>query len=144
MPMYLNAPLQTMERVYEQICDGETPWVALGDFLNEWFIYCSDRRAELVADPIVLRKRATLKELQWATFIAASVEYLCWIYDLTCPHWAYKSCFQLKEPWYHALYLHEDVRAHLEHTTPEPFKRRNIYCGDRVYLDKRAVISRPV
>jgi hypothetical protein len=44
--------LQTMRMTYQQISMGERPWNALGDFLNYWFGYATDRRGELVQDPI--------------------------------------------------------------------------------------------
>lgn len=34
------------------------------------------------------------------------------------------------------------MQASLEETTLEPFRRRNIYCGDRLYLDKEEAIAR--
>ena len=44
--------LQTMQTTYQLITQGERPWNALGDFLNYWFGYAADRRAELVREPI--------------------------------------------------------------------------------------------
>ncbi len=143
MPMFLDDPLQTMAAAYEEMRMGEDPWVALGNFMNDWFLYATDQRAQLVAAPPVLTEDATLEERRWATFIAASVEYLCEQYAVPCPVWAHDPRFCLDAPWYHALYVHEDVRARLERTTPEAFKRRQIYCGDRVYLDKREILSLP-
>ena len=33
----------TMALTYQAICQGERPWVALGNFMNEWFDYAIDR-----------------------------------------------------------------------------------------------------
>lgn len=141
MPMRLQDPLQTMARAYEDICAGEDPWVALGNFINEWFIYAADRRAVLVAEEPRSRQNPTPEEHRWACFIAASVEYLCQQHAVPYPSWVHEhaSRYQLEDPWYDVLYLNEEIRAWLEETTPEPFRKRNIYCGDRVYLDKRDV-----
>jgi len=141
--MFLNDPLYTMAYAYEQIQAGEEPWVELGDFMNEWFVYSVERRAELVAEAPDLPEKPTSEEYRWACFIAASVEYLCQTYAIPCPSWVHEKSYQLEEPWYDVIYLHDDARARLERTTPEPFKRRNIFCGDRVYLDKNEVLSRP-
>ncbi len=46
--------LQTMALTYEEIVQGERPWTALGNFMNDWFEYAKDKRPQLVADPIVL------------------------------------------------------------------------------------------
>ena len=46
--------LHTMAATFQDICQGEQPWIALGNFMNEWFDYAKDRRAELVAIPLSL------------------------------------------------------------------------------------------
>ena len=38
--------LQTMALTYQEICQGEQLWVALGNFMNDWFDYARDRRVE--------------------------------------------------------------------------------------------------
>jgi hypothetical protein len=143
MPMRIYDPLQTMARAYEEICAGEEPWVALGNFINEWFMYATDRRAELVAEAPVEGPVPTPEEHRWACFIAASVEYLCQQYAIPYPPWVHEhpDCYRLAEPWYDTLYLDEEIRAWLEETTPEPFRKRNIYCGERLYVDKREVVA---
>jgi hypothetical protein len=44
--------LQTMTQAYQQICGGEEPWIALGNFRNAWYGYAKDRRAALVSEPL--------------------------------------------------------------------------------------------
>src|SRR5258708_39549799 len=39
--------LQTMTQAYRQICGGEEPWIALGNFRNAWYGYAKDRRVAL-------------------------------------------------------------------------------------------------
>jgi hypothetical protein len=46
--------LQTMALTYAEICRGEEPWVALGNFMSDWFDHAKDRREQLVAEPITL------------------------------------------------------------------------------------------
>ena len=129
--------LQTMAVTYKEICDGERPWVALGNFMNDWFDYAKDRRAQLVTDPISLPESLTTHTQRWAVFCAASVEWLCAKYKIACPSWVHNPIFHLPEPWFDSLGADKpEVRARLREKTPEPFARRNIFCGDRVFANK--------
>ncbi len=40
--------VQTIARAYQQICAGEEPWIALGNFRNAWYGYAKDNRLALV------------------------------------------------------------------------------------------------
>jgi hypothetical protein len=71
--------LQTMALTYQEICQGERPWVALGNFMNDWFDYAKDRRTQLVVDPIFLPESPNSEALRWAAFCTASVEWLCFL-----------------------------------------------------------------
>jgi hypothetical protein len=129
--------LQTMAFTYQEICQGERPWVALGNFMNDWFDYAKDRRAELVKTPIALPEKPTEEQFRWAVFCAASVEYLCTRYAVPCPAWVYNPLYMLSEPWFDAPMAHKpEVQAYLMEQTPEPFARRNIYCGNRMFNNK--------
>lgn len=129
--------LQTMAVTYKEICQGETPWVALGNFMNDWFDYAKEKRVQLVSDPISIPESLTTHTQIWATFCAASVEWLCQKYNVPCPSWVYNPLFYLPEPWFDSPGAHKpEVRARLMQKTPEPFTRRNIFCGDRVFANK--------
>jgi len=136
--------LQTMRMTYQQITKGERPWNALGDFLNYWFGYAPDRREELVQDPIQEPEDVTAELHQWAVFCAASVEYLCQRSGLPCPDWVTAPNYnRLSEPWFTGLGAHKpQVQARLLKETPEPFSRRNIYCGNRVFANKYELAER--
>jgi hypothetical protein len=54
------AIIQTMAWAYTQICAGEDPWTALGNFTNAWYGYAKDMRATLVSEPI----RTNLRTIQ--------------------------------------------------------------------------------
>ena len=97
-----------------------------------------DRRMELIATPLSLPEHSTEELLRWAVFCAASVDYLCTRAALPCPSWVHDSRFApLTEPWFHAPMAQKpSVRAYLLESTPEPFRRRNIYCGNRVFATK--------
>jgi hypothetical protein len=129
--------LQNMRVTYQQITQGERPWNALGDFLSYWFGYAPDRREELVKDPIQELEGAAPDLHQWAVFCAASVEYLCQHSGLPCPDWVTAPTYTLSEPWFMGLGAHKpQAQARLLQETPEPFSRRNIYCGNRVFANK--------
>ncbi|HEX3640810.1 MAG TPA: hypothetical protein VHV10_05930, partial [Ktedonobacteraceae bacterium] len=66
-----------------------------------------------------------------------SVEYLCERYGVPCPSWVHNSAYRLPEPWFDAPMAHKpEVRERLIQQTPEPFTRRNIYCGNRMFNNK--------
>jgi hypothetical protein len=129
--MYLNH-LQTMCLSFEEICQGQDPWIPLGNFMNDWYAYHADRRAELVADPLPARYPEEFHA--WAVFCAATVEWFCQRYDVPCPPWVFSEQYSLSEPWY--FHENERVRQRLLTTTPEVFTRRNIFCGNRMFLNK--------
>ncbi|QBD77092.1 hypothetical protein EPA93_14195 [Ktedonosporobacter rubrisoli] len=136
------AELQTIQMTYAQILQGERPWNALGDFLNYWFDYASDRRQEMVEDALVLPGTLTDETLRWAAFCSASVEYLCACYGLTCPAWVHDPAYVLPEPWFHGLGAQRPhVQMRLLHETPEAFSRRKIYCSPRLFANKYELAS---
>jgi len=129
--------LQTMSVAYQEICQGEEPWIALGNFMNDWFDYAKDKRAQLVADPLSLPKILTTDTHRWAAFCAASVEWLCERYHVPCPTWIDNPIFCLPEPWFDSPNANRpEIRQRLMEQTPEPFTRRNIYCGNRMFENK--------
>lgn len=122
---------QTAEETFSRISNGTTPWVAIGDFLDDWRTSAVQDRLELVNAPIA---HASTPELQkWAAFIAAMVEWLCWQDGLPFPEWTDQQGYILTEPWF--LYNGRNLRAWQLVATPALFKMRNIYGGDRM-LDR--------
>lgn len=129
--------LQTIEISYREICAGEDPWIPLGNFMNDFFGNYPDQRAELVKYPIHEPDEPTLDNHRWATFCVATIEYLCQKYAIPCPDWVNDPAYKLADPWYYSLGAHKPaVRERLERETPEPFTRRNIYCGNRMFINK--------
>lgn len=123
--------LHTISVAFQEICAGEDPWVALGNFLNYWWDYAKERRYALVADPL---PESPPEYQRWAAYCAASVEHLCHKYGEPCPQWVYDPKYVLPEPWYY--HPKEKVRNWLITTTPDEFKKRNIYSGNRMFLNK--------
>ena len=123
---------QTMAETFERIRGGTTPWVAIGDFLDDWKRTPKEQRAALVAEPIA--EVGDDRELQrWAALCAGIVEWLCWNDHLPFPTWTSDARYILPEPWF--LYPGWRLRAWQLATTPAPFKMRNIYGGDHM-LDR--------
>jgi hypothetical protein len=97
--------LQTMAVAYAEICRGEDPWIALGNFMNDWFDYAKDRREQLVTEPLSIPEPLTLDLHRWAAFCAASVEWLCQRYTVACPPWVHDPIYTLSTPWFYPLVL---------------------------------------
>lgn len=135
--------LQTITLAYREICEGEDPWIALGNFLHDFFGNFPDQREELIKDSIQEPPESTPDLQRWAVFCAASVEFLCQQYSIPCPDWVFNPAYTLPEPWFHspAAAYKPAVRARIERETPEPFTRRNVYCGNRVFLNKYEVVA---
>jgi hypothetical protein len=129
--------LQTFRRSFEQICQGEDPWLPLGNFMHQFFGYYKHLRSEMVCEPIEVPEDCSPEQFQWAVFCAASVEHLCKKYEISCPAWALQPRYILKQPWYYDINADlPEVQEDLRQTTPEEFSRRNIFCGNRVFNNK--------
>ncbi|SRR5579883_2739036 len=122
----------TVADAFEQICKGQDAWVAIGNFLNDWWYYAVEHRQKLIETP--LPSANTFDAKRWAAFCAAMVEWLCWQDDLVPPAWIAKECYVLSDPWFY--YEKWSRRPKLLTTTPAPFKMRNIFIGDRAFLHK--------
>jgi hypothetical protein len=136
--------LYTLADAYRNISAGAEPWVALNEFLHEWSDYADSQRTELIFEPLPTGASSGASEpatWPWAVFCAATADWLCERDGMQRPAWVDDPVYTLTAPWYcfdapGAAKPH--VRSHLEHTTPEPFRRRNIVCGDRVFATKYA------
>ena len=90
--------LHTMAQAYQQICAGEDPWTALGNFKNAWYDYARDNRAVLVSESLKKPYQDTEHMRHWAAFCGASVEFLCGCYGLACPAWVLDPTYTLATP----------------------------------------------
>ncbi len=131
--------VQTMALSYNAICQGERPWTALGDFLNEWWDYTKEDRNYLIAEAIIIPPAPTTDQMRWAAFCLATVEWLCLQDHRTCPVWVQEMNIVLSDPWYLAFHPdHPAVQNRLKQQTPMLFQRRNIYGGNRLFVNKYA------
>lgn len=114
---------------FQRLQQGENPWVALGDFLDDWRRSQQEDRLSLVTQP--LEEAITSDEQRWAALFAAAVEQLCVIEQLPVPDWAATPRYYLAEPWYPEART-ENLRRLLAETTPEIFKKHNVFGGDSI------------
>ena len=128
--------VQTIARAYQQICSGEEPWIALGNFRNAWYGYAKDYRFALVKDALAEPEQNTLQMRRWGAFCSASVEFLCHGYSILCPEWVHHQRYILTTPWWPEHAYNLSTRRQLMHTTPAPFVQRRIFCGNRLYQNK--------
>ncbi len=128
--------LATFRRCYSAICQGEEPWLGLGNMMHQWFGRYQEYRAELVREPLDLPTSPTPEQHRWAAFCAASVEYLCERAGLDVPAWALDERYKLAEPWYVDEVEGEEEEAELRDETPPAFARRLIYCEAQPYRNK--------
>jgi hypothetical protein len=131
-PLYRT---HTVAQTFEAICNNQTPWVAIGNFLNDWWYYAVDDRRSLIDE--LLPSASTCAAQRWAAFCAAMVEYLCTQENISFPEWTVQEQYILQEPWFY--YGDLDSRSWLLATTPAPFKMRNIFIGDRAFVHKGSV-----
>jgi hypothetical protein len=123
---------QTARETFDRILAGTTPWVAIGDFLDDWRRMAAEGRPTLVAEPIA-EAGDDIDHQRWAAFLAATVEWLCWQEKLSFPSWTGNAAYRLPDPWF--LYPGWRLRAWQLATTPAPYKMRNIFGGGHM-LDR--------
>ena len=125
-----QTPAQSAAETIERIRGGEPPWVAMGDFLDDWRRATPTRRRAMIRTPV--QPEGAQKLARWASLLAASVDRLCWIAEprMPAPAWVLDPRFILPEPWF--LLPGWRSRAHQLVDTPAAFKARNIFGGDRI------------
>ncbi|GAC1674551.1 MAG: hypothetical protein PVS3B1_14780 [Ktedonobacteraceae bacterium] len=128
----LPYPIHTIAEVAVQISQGEDPWFALGGFLHDWWCDAKDYRQDLITEPPA--PFATVEGRRWVALCAAVVEELCSRTAFPSPAWINRQDYILEQPWFYPSnpVQHDWLLA----TTPEAFRRRNIFIGGSVLDNK--------
>ena len=117
---------------FERLLAGrESPWTAVGNFLDSFYTADPPGRVALVATPLAAATDDAA--LRWAAFLAASTDWLVHRFGMERPDWVLRPEYILLEPWF--LYPEGALRISSLFLTPPPFKDRNIFCGDNA-LDR--------
>jgi len=118
---------QTAAETIRVIVKGVDPWLAIGQFLDDWRRTPVSLRIQLVGEPLSDVPSDTLR---WAALLAATVDFLCAEDQQPAPAWTKGPQYRLSEPWF--LYPGWRLRAWQLAETPVPFRMRNIFGGDRI------------
>ncbi|MBI2939486.1 MAG: hypothetical protein HYY04_03530 [Chloroflexi bacterium] len=118
---------QTAAETTQLIADGTDPWLAIGQFLDDWRRLAPSQRSPLVDEPI---PAVSGEAVRWAALLAAAVDWLCVQDGLPVPSWTSRREYRLARPWF--LYPGWRLRAWQLAETPTPFRMRNIFGGDRI------------
>ena len=132
--MTFRLKTQTLAMAYDELASGKEGFrVAMGNFMNAFFLYSVDSRQSLIDAPIQMPENPTEEQCGWAAFCAGAAEYLAKRYDIQCPAWAHDPAYSMPKPWYIVPNANQAMREDFQETAPEPFRRRNVFCSDHVF-----------
>lgn len=117
--------LSTVSQSFDRVRHGEDPWIAFGDFLDDWRRAEPDQRVLLVAEPVQTAERDPQR--RWAALFAAAVDWLCWTAEprVETPDWLADEIYVLPTPWF--VVEGTALRTWQLIESPTPFRMRRIY-----------------
>ena len=118
---------QSAADTFRLILDGEDPWLAFGQFLDDWRRVAPADRHQLADEDLSV---VPDRHVRWAALLAAAVEWLAVQDGVVPPTWTRRAAYRLPEPWF--LYPGWRLRAWQLVETPVAFRSRNIFGGDRI------------
>lgn len=124
--------VQTLAQTYQLLVEEEEFRVAVGNFMNAFFLYHVRQRQMLLDEPLPLIA-ATEQAKRYAAFCAGAAEYLAKRYKLRVPEWT-KEVAPLDTAWC-VIPASDALLAEFQATTPEPFKKRNVLCGATIFTN---------
>lgn len=128
---------QTLAMAYHELSSGKEGFrIAVGNFMNAFFLYNVEERQELIDPPIQMPGHPSIEQRGWAAFCAGAAEYLAQRYDLQCPAWALDPAYRMSEVWYVVPNPTKGLQKDFQETTPDPWKSRNVLCGDRIFVNQ--------
>jgi hypothetical protein len=131
----IQLQIQTLAQTYEKLSGGEDFRESIGEFMNAFFLHAVKQRQQLLDDaPCFQEEALTDQQRSWLAFVAGSAEYLARRYKLRCPEWAMNQAHCLPEPWFPpACEVFPGLKEEFLESTPEPFRKRNVFCGDHIF-----------
>jgi hypothetical protein len=117
---------KTLAQVSELAAQGESFDLCLKNFLDGFYAR-PNVEALRPEPPRLIEKKPEFGEIKDA-YLAATVEWLAWKFDLTPPSWIFDQTRALRRPWFASSL--SALRAVLLIESPAPFRSRNLFVGE--------------
>ncbi|MCL2689204.1 MAG: hypothetical protein FWE57_05085 [Chitinispirillia bacterium] len=117
----------TISRAMEQLSCGESFYIVLGDFLDEFYRVESITRNAMLADA---PSAAAVVSREHAALFAAAAHKLANDYRLPVPEWVMNSKYRLTDEPYFDCNATGNLRLLFMYKSPTEFKYRNLFVDE--------------